>query len=360
MSLRDRGALTRRMNGMSATLGAALAEPTSAPVPLPTDPALPPVETDRPKITLSREAVELKHKIHDRLVRELDPARLSAGLAPDEARRAVEDAVAELIVQEGASISRADELTIMREVADEIVGYGPIEPLLNDDEVTEVMVNAADRVFYEKAGVLYLSERTFRDDDHIMLLIDKIVSPLGRRIDESSPMVDARLPDGSRVNAIIPPLSIQGPSLTIRKFSKRPYTEDDLIRFGTVTPGMMDLLRACVASKLNVLVSGGTGTGKTTFLNVLSSYISNRERIVSVEDPAELRLQQDNWVSLETRPPNIEGRGQVTQRDLVRNAHASRPDRRRRVPRGRSVRHASSNEHGSRRFADDGARKLAT
>jgi pilus assembly protein CpaF len=175
--------------------------------------------------------------------------------------------------------------------------------------------------------VLHLSDRTFRDDDHIMRLIDKIVSPLGRRIDESSPMVDARLPDGSRVNAIIPPLAIHGPSLTIRKFAKRAYTEQDLIRFGTLTPGMAAMLRGCVASRLNVLVSGGTGSGKTTFLNVLSSYINNRERVVTIEDPAELRLNQDNWVSLETRPPNLEGRGQVVQRDLVRNALRMRPDR---------------------------------
>ena len=190
-----------------------------------------------------------------------------------------------------------------------------------------MMVNRADRVFYEKAGVLHLSDRSFRDDDHIMRLVDKIVSPLGRRIDESSPMVDARLPDGSRVNAIIPPLAVHGPSVTIRKFSKRPYTDEDLIRFGTFTHGMVAMLRACVASRLNILVSGGTGSGKTTVLNVLSSYISNRERIVSIEDPAELQLKQENWVSLETRPANIEGRGQVAQRDLLRNALRMRPDR---------------------------------
>src|SRR5262245_56779335 len=283
MSLNNRAVLTRRMNGLS---GVATPEPApasrahvsqdTATAPAAVSrvniPSELPLEVDRPRVVLSREALELKHKINDRLVRELDPSRLSNGLAPEEARRAVEDAVADLLAQENSAISRADELIIMREVADEIVGYGPIEPLLNDDEITEVMINAPDRVFYEKAGVLHLSDRAFRDDDHIMLLIDKIVSPLGRRIDESSPMVDARLPDGSRVNAIIPPLAIQGPSVTIRKFAKRPYTDQDLIRFGTVTPGMMDLLRACVACRLNVLVSGGTGTGKTTFLNVLSSF----------------------------------------------------------------------------------------
>ncbi|MBA2277385.1 MAG: CpaF family protein [Chloroflexia bacterium] len=333
MVLRDRGVLSRRLGNKNGT---AVAErPPSGLRPLPTPETsiavAPPPEkelvADRPRVSLSREAIELKHRIHDRLLRELDPSRLSADLEPDEARRAVEDAVALLISQEGTNVSRADELIIMREVADEIIGYGPIEPLLNDDSVTEVMINSADRVFYEKAGTVHLSERTFRDDDHVLRLIDKIVSPLGRRIDESSPMVDARLPDGSRVNAIIPPLAIHGPSVTIRKFSKKPYTDQDLIRFGTLSPGMVEMLRACVASRLNILVSGGTGTGKTTFLNVLSSYINNGERIVSIEDPAELQLHQDNWVSLETRPANIEGRGLVHQRDLVRNALRMRPDR---------------------------------
>ena len=285
------------------------------------------VIADRPRTLMSREVVELKHKLHDRMVREIDPSRMTADLAPDDAKRAVQDAVLELLAQEGVSLSRTDELTLMHDIADEIVGFGPIEPLLQDETVTEVMINRPDRVYYEREGVLHLSDRAFRDDDHIMRLIDKIVSPLGRRIDESSPMVDARLPDGSRVNAIIPPLAIQGPSLTIRKFAKRAYSDQDLVRFGTMSQAMCELLRACVWSRLNVLVSGGTGTGKTTFLNVLSSYISNRERIVSIEDPAELRLQQDNWVSLETRPPNIEGRGQVIQRDLVRNALRMRPDR---------------------------------
>ncbi len=338
MALRDRTVLTRRLGGIAGRAddaAPAVAVPhgvvtgskeQQATTVTARRPAEREVVVDRRR-SLGREATALKNKIHDRLVRELDPARLSTGLTPEEARRAVEDAVAQLIIQEGGSLSRADELTVMREVADEIVGYGPIEPLLNDDAVTEVMINAPDRVFYEKSGVLHLSDRTFRDDDHVMLMLDKIVTPLGRRIDESSPMVDARLPDGSRVNAIIPPLAIHGPSVTIRKFSKRPYTDQDLIRFGTLTPGMVEMLHACVASRLNILVSGGTGTGKTTFLNVLSSYIGNRERIVSIEDPAELQLKQDNWVSLETRPPNVEGRGQVAQRELVRNALRMRPDR---------------------------------
>ena len=283
--------------------------------------------TDRPRTVLSREATELKYKLLDRLVREIDPTRLTADLTQEDARRAVEDAVLELLAQEGVSLTRSDELTLMREIAEEIVGFGPIEPLLQDESVTEVMVNRPDRVFYERDGILHLSDRSFRDDDHIMRLIDKIVSPLGRRIDESSPMVDARLPDGSRVNAIIPPLAIHGPSITIRKFAKRAYTDQDLVKFGTISNAMCELFRACVWSRLNILVSGGTGTGKTTFLNVLSSYIRSQERIVSIEDPAELQLKQTNWVSLETRPSNIEGRGQVVQRDLVRNALRMRPDR---------------------------------
>ncbi len=341
MALRDRTLYTRRMGGLATVEPPPATTPPITPPPSQgaasngtkpkaatvSGPVERPVVVDKPRAAMSREAAELKYKIHDRLVRELDPARLTSDLSPAEARRAVEDAVEELITQEGTTLSRSDHLTVMREVADEIVGYGPLEPLLNDDSITEVMVNRKDRIFYEKAGVLHLSDRLFRDDNHVMQLIDKIVSPLGRRIDESSPMVDARLPDGSRVNAIIPPLAVHGPSLTIRKFSKRPYTDEDLIRFGTFTPGMVELLRACVATRLNILVSGGTGSGKTTVLNVISSYINNNERIVSIEDPAEIQIKQPNWISLETRPANIEGKGQVTQRDLVRNSLRMRPDR---------------------------------
>ena len=241
MALRDRTFYTRRMAGHAAepapTAPVTVVPSAHADMPLPSadirpvsfDHRAPSVERpaagDRPRSLLSRAATEVKYKIHDRLMRELDPTRLTSDLSPEEARRAVEDAVEQLIELEGPDLSRADELTIMREAADEIVGYGPIEPLLNDDTITEVMVNRPDRVFYERGGVLHLSDRVFRDDDHVMRLIDKIVSPLGRRIDESSPMVDARLPDGSRVNAIVPPLAVHGPSLTIRKFAKRPLTE---------------------------------------------------------------------------------------------------------------------------------------
>ncbi|MBA3415679.1 MAG: CpaF family protein [Chloroflexia bacterium] len=260
-------------------------------------------------------------------MREMDPARLTADIPVAAARRAIEDAAGELLRREGASLSRPDELALMREVADEVVGYGPIEPLLADETVSEVMINAPDQVFFERGGRLHRSDRHFRDDDHVVRLIEKICAPLGRRIDESSPMVDARLPDGSRVNAIIPPLAVHGPSLTIRKFAKKRLTDADLVRIGTLTPGMVEFLRGCVASKLNVLVSGGTGSGKTTFLNMLSNYIPQDERIVTIEDPAELQINAQNWVSIETRPANIEGKGLVQQRDLVKNALRMRPDR---------------------------------
>ena len=336
MQLRDRGFQRRQLSRPSLgivdqpapeTHANGSAAPLQVERPDIPEPVQAHAQIDRPRSILSREVIELKNKLHDRMIREIDPTRLTGSLDPDEARRAVGDAVLELLAQDGASISRTDELTLMREIADEIVGYGPLEPLLQDDSITEVMVNQPDRVFYERDGMLHLSDRFFRDDDHIMRVIEKIVAPLGRRIDESSPMVDARLPDGSRVNAIIPPLAIHGPSITIRKFARRAYTDQDLIKFGTINGSMCELLRACVWSRLNILISGGTGTGKTTFLNVLSSYIRSQERIVSIEDPAELQLKQANWVSLETRPANIEGRGQVVQRDLVRNALRMRPDR---------------------------------
>ncbi len=302
--------------------GAAPAAVAAAP---PAPPPMPAVEVERSQ--LSPQAQELRFTLYDKLIKELDPARLAANMGSEAARRGVEDAVEELIRQGNITLSRPEIITLRREVADEIVGYGPIEPLLNDESISEVMINSPDMVFFERGGRLNRSDRTFRDDDHVMRLIEKIVAPLGRRIDESSPMVDARLPDGSRVNAIIPPLAVHGPSLTIRKFSKKKLTDQDLIRIGTLTPGMVEFLRACVASKLNILVSGGTGSGKTTFLNMLSGYIPATERIVTIEDPAELQISQPNWVSLETRPANIEGKGLVAQRDLVKNALRMRPDR---------------------------------
>jgi pilus assembly protein CpaF len=265
----------------------------------------------------------LKSKIHKRIVGELGPVDLD--------RKQLEEAVTQIsdicMDEEPIPVPRSERSRIISEVTDEVTGYGPIQALLKDDSVSEVMVNGPNQVYVERKGKLVLTDVRFRDDAHVMHVIEKIVSPLGRRIDESSPMVDARLPDGSRVNAVIPPLALKGPSITIRKFAKDPFTVDDLIRFGTFTKEMAELLRACVEGKLNIVVSGGTGSGKTTTLNVLSSFIPAEDRIVTIEDAAELQLRQDHVVTLETRPANIEGKGAVTMRDLVRNSLRMRPDR---------------------------------
>jgi pilus assembly protein CpaF len=293
-----------------------------------------PVAAERPtdpvphgRMPLSRDAEMLRYPLYDRLMQVLDSQALAANASDPNYRQVVEDLVANLIKQIDTELTRPDVLTLMRETADEVVSYGPITELLADDSVTEVMVNSARNVFVERQGLLYRSERAFRDDEHVKRIIDRIIEPLGRRIDESSPMVDTRLPDGSRVNAVIPPLAVKGPSITIRKFAKHQLTDRDLIRFGTMTAELAEFLRGCVGSKLNILVSGGTGSGKTTFLNMLGSYIPRRERIVTIEDPAELQLPQENWVSLETRPVNVEGKGLVSQRDLVKNSLRMRPDR---------------------------------
>jgi pilus assembly protein CpaF len=269
---------------------------------------------------------ELKERLYARVLRDADPTRLT-GRAKSEVRPEVEAMAAGFLAVEDVPMSRDERLRLVSEIADEVVGFGPVEPLLEDPTVTEVMVNAPDQVYFERAGVLHLSDRVFRGDDHIMQLIQKIVLPLNRRIDESSPMVDARLPDGSRVNAIIPPLAVDGPTVTIRKFSRDPFTVDDLIGFGTLIPSMVRFFEACIQTRLNIVVAGGTGSGKTTMLNVLSSFIPAHERVVTIEDPCELQLRQRHVVRLETRPSNVEGRGQVMQRDLLRNALRMRPDR---------------------------------
>jgi pilus assembly protein CpaF len=270
--------------------------------------------------------VESKNAILAYLVQNIDQKLLEKG---DEAllRRRVEELVEEKLRSEKLPFSRQMRNRLVSDMADEILGFGPIEPLLRDPTVTEVMVNRPDQVYCERFGKLELTDIQFRDHEHIRHVIDKIVTPLGRRVDESSPMVDARLPDGSRVNAIVPPLSLNGPVLTIRKFSVDPYTVEDLIGFGTMTQGMAAFLAACVKVKLNILVSGGSGAGKTTLLNVLSSFIPEGERVVTVEDAAELKLHQPHVVRLESRPPNIEGKGEIKIRDLVRNCLRMRPDR---------------------------------
>ena len=269
---------------------------------------------------------ELKITLHQRLIEELDPAKLR-GLEPERAREAVVVAARALISQEMPGIVGSVRDDLVAAVADEVLGLGPIEGLINEPAVSEIMVNAPDEVFYEKEGRLYLSSVRFRDEAHIMRIIERIVAPLGRRVDESSPMVDARLPDGSRVNVILPPVAPKSPTITIRKFQADKMTIEDLIRLNSLTREVAEFLRACVLVRLNIIVSGGTGTGKTTMLNALSSFIPDTERIVTIEDPTELRLQQGHVVSLEARPISLEGKGEVTMRDLVRNSLRMRPDR---------------------------------
>jgi pilus assembly protein CpaF len=269
---------------------------------------------------------ELKTRVHHACIAKLGPELFTAETTGDLSERVLR-AVTEQLALDRTPLTRDERRQLVREITDDILGYGPLEPLLRDDSVTEVMVNGADRIYIERNGKIERAGVTFVDDAHLLRIIDKIVSQVGRRVDEASPMVDARLPDGSRVNAIIPPLSLRGPTLTIRKFSRDPYTMDDLINFGSLTPKAAHFLAACVQGKLNVLISGGTGTGKTTTLNALSAYVPGDERIVTIEDAAELQLQQEHVITLEARPANIEGQGEVRIRELVRNALRMRPDR---------------------------------
>ena len=268
---------------------------------------------------------DVKFRIQSRVIQELDP-RLDLSNQV-EVRRQIEDIFSRVVDEEGLALTRAERVRMLEQITDEIIGLGPLEPLLRDDGITEIMVNGPRQIYVERSGKLELTNVVFQNDDHVMRIIDRIIAPSGRRVDESSPMVDARLTDGSRVNAIIPPLSLVGPVLTIRKFAASPFTVEDLVRFGTSTPEMFDFLRACVEARLNVFVSGGTGSGKTTTLNVLSSFIPNDERIITIEDAAELQLRQEHVVTLESRPPNIEGKGAIPIRELVRNSLRMRPDR---------------------------------
>jgi pilus assembly protein CpaF len=269
---------------------------------------------------------ELKTRIHHAVIAKLGPELFKRETTEDLSER-VFHAVTEQLAIDRTPLTREERRQIVREITDDILGYGPLEPLLNDDSVTEVMVNAHDRIYVERNGKIERANTGFVDNAHLLRIIDKIVSQVGRRVDEASPMVDARLPDGSRVNAIIPPLALRGPTLTIRKFARDPYTMDDLITFGSLTPKAAQFLASCVKGKLNVLISGGTGTGKTTMLNAMSAYVPGTERIVTIEDAAELQLQQEHVITLESRPPNIEGSGEIRIRELVRNALRMRPDR---------------------------------
>jgi pilus assembly protein CpaF len=268
---------------------------------------------------------ELKAAVHHGCIAKLGPEVFNQDQS--DLRDRVYRAVTEELALAGTPLTREERRELVRQLVDDILGYGPIEPFLADETVTEVMVNGADQVYVERAGKIERTNVRFVDDAHLLRIIEKIVSQVGRRVDEASPMVDARLPDGSRVNAIVPPLALSGPTLTIRKFAREPYTINDLISFGTVSARAAQFLGACVKGKLNVLISGGTGTGKTTTLNAISAFIPGDERIVTIEDAAELQLQQEHVITLEARPPNIEGSGEVRIRELVRNALRMRPDR---------------------------------
>jgi pilus assembly protein CpaF len=284
------------------------------------------VAQQQPERTNVDPYAELKTRVHHACIAKLGPELYTAETTADLSERVLR-AVTEQLALDRTPLTRDERRQLVREISDDILGYGPLEPLLRDDSVTEVMVNASDMIYVERAGKIEKTSTAFVDDAHLLRIIDKIVSQVGRRVDEASPMVDARLPDGSRVNAIIPPLSLRGPVLTIRKFSRDPYTMDDLINFGTLGAKSAHFLAACVQGKLNMLISGGTGTGKTTTLNALSAFVPGDERIVTIEDAAELQLQQEHVITLEARPPNIEGQGEVKIRELVRNALRMRPDR---------------------------------
>ncbi len=269
----------------------------------------------------------LKRSVHEALLEALGPRLYDAHLEQRELELRVTQTLQTVLQREETPLTAADRARVAQEVADEILGHGPLEPYLRDPDVSEIMVNGHDQIYVERSGVLHPVEAAFTDEGHLRRTIDKIVARVGRRVDEASPMVDARLPDGSRVNAVVPPVALDGSLLTIRKFATDPFSVDDLISFGTMTPQVAELLRACVRGRLNILISGGTGSGKTTSLNVLSSFVPPDERVVTIEDAAELQLRQEHVLRLESRPPNLESRGEITIRDLVRNSLRMRPDR---------------------------------
>lgn len=268
---------------------------------------------------------DLKNRIQERLIADLDPR--TDLTKPDEVRNMIREMFDGLLTQEGMVLTKQQRTVLFEQVVAEIIGYGPIQPLLDDPEVTEVMVNGTRHIYVEKKGKILTTDVKFDSNEHLMRIVDRIVSPIGRRVDESTPYVDARLPDGSRVNIVIPPLALKGPTITIRKFFRERLGAEDLLRFGSATPESMEFLKACVEGALNIVISGGTGSGKTTLLNILSAFIPSDERIVTIENAAELQLHQEHVVTLESRPPNIEGRGEVNIQQLVINSLRMRPDR---------------------------------
>ncbi|MFA0753331.1 MAG: hypothetical protein IMHGJWDQ_001102 [Candidatus Fervidibacter sp.] len=286
---------------------------------------------DRPRLSKEERALILRvrGKVHQRVVADFERGFVRGVDMQNssQVRPIVERVAQEILEEEQLALPAKLREVLVQEVLDEIIGYGPLQAFLDDPTITEIMVNSADKIFYERRGRIYLSDQRFDNDEHVLRIIDKILSPLGRQVNERTPYMDARLPDGSRVNVIIPPLAIKGSCITIRKFSRKPLTIEKLMEFGSLTEPMAVFLQAAVRARLNIIVSGGTGSGKTTLLNVLSNFIPPWERIITVEDAAELQLQHENWVALEARPPNIEGQGAVTIRDLVRNALRMRPDR---------------------------------
>ena len=302
---------------------------------------------------------ELKSEIHRKLIGVLNLERVSS-IPKDRLRAEIGRVVERLLDDERVPMTTAEQSRIVEEVLDEVLGLGPLEPLLKEPSISDILVNRYDKVFIERNGKLSESPVRFKDDGHLLHIIEKIVSQVGRRIDEAQPIVDARLQDGSRVNAIIPPLALDGPCLSIRRFGRHVVTQEEMLEYNTLTPGMLRFLAACVQSKSTILISGGTGSGKTTMLNALSRFIPEEERIVTIEDTAELQLQQRHVVKFETRPPNLNKEGGINQRILLRTALRMRPGphHRGRVPRGRSAGHAAGHEHGRRGIHEHGARQL--
>jgi pilus assembly protein CpaF len=318
--------LLRRIQGNQSSPAAAPSPEPARPGPAPEPP--PPSAPRRPLPTTTglRDAyADLKSRIQNKLLAELEPTLdLSR---TEELRAMIEEKFDAVLAEDHIVLSRLERQRLFEQIVAEILGYGPLEPLLRDDTITEIMVNGPKKVYIERNGKIERTNVVFEDDEHLMRIIERIVAPLGRRVDESMPYVDARLPDGSRVNIVIPPISLIGPVVTIRKFYRTPLMVEDLIRRGSATPEVMEFLKACVQARINIVVSGGTGSGKTTLLNILSGFIPEGERIITIENAAELQLRQEHVVTLETRPPNIEGKGEITMRDLVINALRMRPDR---------------------------------